>query len=458
MTPHVDGMMRELRAPGYEGLPGEIKSVAQRMGEVFRGSLDKEFASVTQAIATLFGGGPEASRLATVLPGTLLTLQYMSSMAFRVGLPFRNLFQPLITGSPFIGVKATMQGYNDAMRIIRKKNPLFESAYTGKVGLQEMKELGQWPEFVPVPMAGVIEDGAMAGGFIGSLHRWARRGLAMQAHTDKFNRMTMFFGAIRHAEEKLQIDLAGKKGWEWFAREADLNMFHVVDRDAWKVMYEKASTADGSWRELILNFAKRVSDESQYIYASFANPRIYHSSLVKMGFQYGVFPLNYLDNIKERGFFNSVAKTRYWRRLFGVHGSVLGVGTALGIPVGDWVFFNPLDYGGGPFLQFTSEMLNAKNGPEKGKAERMASVAGRMAIQIIPLAGLWRTDIKKSLKYLEGGHGLSAMMSMFRLADWPEEDYGLNTGLLGSGGSDLGGGSSLGSGGSSLGSGGSTLK
>jgi hypothetical protein len=418
--------LKELRG---RDLPDEVDNTVNRMGELFLGAMDMDFVSMVNFFARWGKDSPAAYRVAQNLPATILALQYSHSMAFRLGLPFRNLFQPIITASPIIGLPDVLKGYATAFKVLPDENKWFRWALgktQEKIGLDELRELGIWQDSLPVPMGQVLSDPLAASGWMGQVMRQNRWGLEGQRQTERLVRMTAFYGGIHHSTRALNEALRKNKGFEWFAKAADLNMFHKVDRARWKAMWDKATTGEGSWRELIVDFSRRVADDTQFTYASYANPRAFHHTLSKMCMQYGVWPTNYLDLIVEKGI-RGEARARFWRRLITTHGTLGAAGAAAGLKMDDWTFLEPLQYTGGPITQYVAAMITASAGPREDKLNRLAAVSMRYGMQLVPVGGLWKHDIRKALEYLAREDGTAALLSMFRLADWPDDQVDITT-------------------------------
>jgi hypothetical protein len=424
MVPEVKRIRDIMKDIPSEEIPVTSRKAITRMVELFDSTPDHDFLAfgelATDAIRRLPGlKGDTARTIGEQIPALMLSTQYFASMAFRLGLPLRNLFQPWITTAPFIGVRDTAAGWKLATALLKKDDKAFESLITGKVSEDVLKEWGILQEYLPVASGEVVSSLASAKGYINQVHKWTRKGLYMQAKTDKLNRLVSFYGSVNRSSRYLKKALDGKKDFEWFAAHADLNMFHETDRLRWKAMWEKAEQADGDWKELVMDVGKRVADESQYVYASYANPRIFHHVLTKMGFQYGVWPINYFNMITQRGIFNSAAKGRFWRRFIGTHGALTAAGVAAGVDMKDWAFFSPLNYTGGPYLQFGVNMLHALQGRPGGQTTRVKGVMGRMAKNFIP--GLWKIDAMKAAGYMDHGDPAGAIMAMFRLKPWYDD-------------------------------------
>jgi hypothetical protein len=424
MQPEIKRIKDLLKDTPSEEIPLTAKKSINRMIELFDSSPDHDFLAfgemATRAIRKMPGlRGDTAKTIGQQIPALMMSTQYFASMAFRLGLPLRNGFQPWITTAPFIGIRDTAAGYKLAVAHMSKNDKEFKHLITGKLGHDDLAELGMRQEYLPVASGEVITSLSSAKGYINQVHKWTRKGLYMQAKTDKFNRYVSFYGSVNRSSRYLKKALEGNKDFEWFAAHADLNMFHKTDRLRWKGMWDKAQTAEGNWKELVMDVGKRVADESQFVYASYANPRIFHHVLTKMGFQYGVWPVNYFNMLTQRGVFNSAAKKRFWFRWAATHGAIASAGTAAGVDMDDWAFFSPLQYTGGPYLQFAVNMLHALQGRPGGQAARVTDVMGRMSKNFIP--GLYKIDAVKAGQYMQHGDPAGAILAAFRLKPWYED-------------------------------------
>lgn len=117
-----------------------------------------------------------------------------------------------------------------------------------------------------------------------------------------------------------------------------------------KTFLQKIAQANPSeWRDISYKVAKELTELSDWNYRRGALPGIYQYGIGRLFGQYGTWPLNYIEYLRRLATKGSAKdKSIAMARITLAHGAALASAQAAGIDAGQWVFTQPMAYGGSP--------------------------------------------------------------------------------------------------------------
>jgi len=309
--------------------------------QAIQGGLEAVVDSINQGIEKVNGHLPDNLQIPSIdtPPGDLLQkyimMQYAGAMAARPGVLARAAMQTFITGFPLMGkylwkgmaksFEVAREGYAeaDAFKIAQKYGAFIE-----KAGLQEM-------------MAG--------GGDMGWEEHLADKALKIIQWAHNSSRLVSFWG---HSEKALDALYEHANDPEAFSRHSDL--WFMPEGMRAKYLKELPHIGVENYEDFSRRIGADLTGLTQWNYRKGANPGMYKWQLGRLFGQYGTWPLNYIEYARRfAGGADKTASMQALTRLVLAHGAILAAGSSVGIDTHDWVFLQPMAWGGGPMLQAT---------------------------------------------------------------------------------------------------------
>jgi len=326
------------------------------------------------------------SVLAKDFARVLFTVHTFSSMAWRPWAAIRNIVDIYRT-------LAAPYGTQYVAKAIQKvaKNP--------DVFIAKGRELGILLDMPPL-IHSIIDEANLAG-------RLTHRGLAAYGTSDALTRSV----AMATAQEIF------KEGFDKFKR-------GVLKRPEDLITYVKAYRFPDIEQAKIVELVKQgkylaardyysrlVVEDSLFAYEKIHNPRLYAGLMGRLLGQFGVYPVQYIQNVR-RGLTKGPLADRiaYASRLVASSTVLLGVFSALGIDASrDFTIWGPAQFGGGPVFNL---ILNAYRSMGEGYEAEIAR--GNLAYQAksLPLRTVKLNQVLDFLEYLDKGDGWAAWLSL----------------------------------------------
>ncbi len=144
--------------------------------------------------------------------------------------------------------------------------------------------------------------------------------------------------------------------------------------------------------------ARDLVDATQWDYSKGANPGIYKYQLGRLFGQYGMWPLNYIEYARKfvtamPGPHRSEA-IKGLTRFVAINGAVLAAGQGVGIDSAQWVFSQPMAYGGSPLFNAVINIPGSADFESYRGAESRRQVIQPIFPGMIPgsneVKGLWK--------------------------------------------------------------------
>jgi len=347
-------------------------------------------------------------------------MNYFTNLAWKVGVPLRNLLQTMQTSLPIVGAKDWLEGWRYGTAWWKDKAIQEEMVKRGVVR----------PGTVYAPLqelTGIIERGTEASASplqqkVGkAADLFFNRGTRWHANTDDFNRVVAYRAQYLRAKRFGEQYISGKIDWPTFLEKSKADMRDVPNggfiTELKKLMEPK--TADAVER-----VASRLGDEfqkaTQYVYERGNAPYAMQSTLGRFLFQYGTWPAWYAENLRNmlvRGSrSNRIAAVGRW---VGVQSAMFGAANAaFGVDATRWLFFSPLGYTGGPFAQMGLQAASTWNAMvDPSQNDPIARIQrGRLLNSIIkqtvPLPIGAATDTLRAIREWESGNVMEGMRRM----------------------------------------------
>jgi hypothetical protein len=278
-------------------------------------------------------------------------MNYFSNMAWKPGIVLRNLLQTLQTSLPIIGAKDTMTGWRFGLRWW--KDPKLQAEMVRRGVVQ--------PDAIYQPLQEVSQLFEGGGRFNQLLDTFFNKGTKWHANTDDFNRVVAYWGQYQRALRVGQEYVEKKIDWPTFLEKSRLDM-----RDAPNgpfVAELQKLMSEGKLEQAASRGAEEFAKATQFVYTRGNAPYVMQSTLGRFLLQYGTWPTWYAENLRNmlaRGSWKN--RTGALARWTGVQTAMFGVANAaFGVDASRWVFFSPLGYSGGPFMQLTMQGAQAFN-------------------------------------------------------------------------------------------------
>jgi hypothetical protein len=357
------GKMVNLKTPEGEFVLGSLQPYFKRHLELLRGRPDasqKVVEGVFGAVTDTFNAG--LAKVNKTLPASLqipeiklpedamrrwMLFSYAGSMGLRPMVPIRDSTQLLLTTYPLLGEKYLGVGLQKAFGVFK--------GYAQSDAWQIAEQYGALMH--ENPLHNLITSGYQSAADSGTLTKLADWMLKPLLISNNSNRLISFWG---HSEKALNAI-------QQFALHGDLKRF-TKDSGAWVLdsnlkdsfIKELQATTPDKWRDLSFRLGKELTDVSQWNYHRGASPGLYKYALGRLFGQYGTWPLNYVNYTKRlltQG--DAADRVATGARLASMHAAVLSTLESFGVDGGQWVFTQPMAYGGGPSFQTFSNLLQS---------------------------------------------------------------------------------------------------
>lgn len=304
-----------------------------------------------------------------------ISLSYASGLALRPMVPIRDALQYFITSFPIIGGKYTGIGMKEAFPAIREggdndwvQQAIQHGAIITKRNLKEMYGGGE-----PDP------TGA-ASGIVGNLKKpldWVEeKSMSMISTAHNANRLVTFAAGTRKAEDAIsdylehqnQRLLLRDSGLWFLPKGAQTKYVREIDALAQQGHAFTPSVSGpptGPYANISMRIGAELTKATQWNFQTGAQAGIYKYGIGRLFGQYGTFPLNYIEYARRMmvngGWSQGLGApgVQAMMRLVLAHGAVLSAGAAAGIDTSQWVFTNPMAYGGGPLLKTVTDIPEA---------------------------------------------------------------------------------------------------
>ncbi len=311
----------------------------------------------------------KAEKLALTVSETLLHSMYGGALGFRVGAAVRNFAQILITGYPYLGSRALIDGMMRALT---------------KAGREEAIRDRVLSEAFVAPRAGVWAP----------IEKLVQVSLTPYRVIDDFNRVAVYLGAKHKALR------AFSKGGsiEKMMRKSGADMLSDTDRQLVREYLEKKQ-----YQQAAIHLANEIQEITQFVYRAGAAPEILRNSYAGRVFgMFGTYPAQYIEWLRGLvGAGTSSARAIKLARAAAIHSLIVALGAMFGRDTSSWVFFGPGFYAGGPPLQAIIEISRLAGGTDYEK--RLARVRLiRLSTLLIPGSQAAR-DFAKAINEFDKG-------------------------------------------------------
>lgn len=266
-----------------------------------------------------------------------VSYSYAGALMARPMVPIRDGFQYFLTTFPILGAKYSARGFSRLMEIARTR---------GKAGSLDF-DAYRIPEKYGalIPERGLIEYEA---GAEVQLNKFVERGMKVLQWSNNSNRLAAFWGHAERIQDSLK-GLGKDVTFEDFAEKSGISYLNKLRRGEY--MSELHTLTPEHYDDFAYRAAKELVEVSQWNYSRGATPGIYKYALGKLFGQYGTWPLNYIEYARRIAMEGSPRqRVQTLSRLALAHYSILKSGDALGIDTAQWVFTQPMAYGGGPMF------------------------------------------------------------------------------------------------------------
>jgi hypothetical protein len=275
--------------------------------------------------------------------GRWILYSYAGGLALRPMVVVRDSMQLFLTTFPILGGKYMKRGFEKAFPATKEGIASDAWRIADQYGaLMKQSDLQNL-------YSGGYESLAAGGKMTSRVTNFAEWSLKWLQWSNNSNRLVTFWG---HSERNFDALAKNVPSQNKAGLIKDAGWQHLDDhlRDA---LVEEAMGADANkWRDLAHRAAKELTDISQWNYRRGASPGIYKYSMGRLFGQYGTWPLNYIEYARRLATKGDAAdKTAALTRLAIAHGAVLKTGEAFGVDTGQWVFTQPMAYGGSPLFQ-----------------------------------------------------------------------------------------------------------
>ena len=369
---------------GAKALQGTMKVVGESINDMIRATNAKTGLNLSEV------------KIPQDAVQRMISMTYAGALGFRPIVPLRDSLQLLVTTLPILGGKYTSYGIGRAFRkgadqsvwdiperygALMFENPIFnltgEASRVGKTGIERVAEMSLEP-----------------------LKR-----------ANNYNRLASFWGHSKKAKDAILDagdDVARfqeRSGVQWLDD-------HLIT----KYSDEFVGVRNGSSAEiddLSYRIARDMTDISQWNYNRGAAPGMYGYMVGRLFGQFGTWPMNYVDyarRLATKGTPKSRAKAMAMLAIS--HGVILKSTADMGIDASQWVFTQPLAFGGGPLA---TGMLNIMPAMDFAsfRGEEARRELGRLPMMAVPggleAYNIWRAftqEDKNTWMMLMGFHEL----------------------------------------------------
>lgn len=286
--------------------------------------------------------------------GRWILFSYAGSLGLRPMVPLRDGMQLFLTTYPLLGGKYLGVGLKKSFAVAAERDAAEAWQIADKYGaLMKHSDLQNL-------YSGGYEEMAAGSKTMQRLTKASEAMLKPLQWSNNSNRLISFWGHAEKAFDALREELP--KGLTPEVEKVvtkKTGMIWMDDLLKEKYMEEvrKVATDPSKWRDLSYRMSKDLVDLSQWNYRRGASPGLYRYALGRLFGQYGTWPLNYIEfarRLVTKG--DAGDKAAAITRLAVMHGAMLSAGEQLGIDTGQWVFTQPMAYGGSPIYQAVSNV------------------------------------------------------------------------------------------------------
>lgn len=324
-----DRVIGELRTPLERHL-NYVKGMPDYTTTIINSSLNHAAELINSGITQVNKGLPSRFQIEPIETGgqdllsKWILFSYAGAIGLRPALAIRSALQMFITGYPILGGRYLGRGI---AKVFEGKASEMYQAADAAGWLLRQRDYGN------------LYSGE--GGVAQGMAKVAQHSLAPIMWSHNAARLVVGYG---HMEKFLDaMRFVGDEAL--FLKKSNLDWLPKFKQDNY--LKEVASGADSV--HLARRVAKDLVDISQWNYRRGASPGIYEYGLGRLFGQFGQWPLNYIEYARKLATHSDKGEQlAAITRLALAHGAVLSAGNAAGVDTAQWVFTQPMAYGGGP--------------------------------------------------------------------------------------------------------------
>jgi len=349
----MDFFARDRIVPGdvlniFHGYMDEVRYVP----DTLQIALARSFNKVTQK---LVGKELTTENSFSVVPA-FLEMNYYSNMAWNTGTAIRNFMQPWMTTYPIMGEKWAWKGYETAAKAMRDPKIL---DYYAKLGVitRDVEPMAA------SSIRGAMRKAGAAGGRPG--HEpldWMRdHAWTMFRSAENVNRIMSYDAMVQRAGHYGKMFASGKIKFKDFHELSKLDW--MDDLDGPITLQVRAMMEGGQAEKAIHLMGLQFVRKTQFVYRRGNAPYAMMGTMGHLLGQYGTWPAWYASYMSDM-FFRGSAKNRIaaLTRWTGANAAVMvGGSQVFGVEMGNWAFFSPFGYTGGPVVDIAR---NLKSGAD----------------------------------------------------------------------------------------------
>lgn len=323
--------------------------------------------------------------------GRWILFSYAGGLGLRPMVPIRDTLQIMLTTYPMLGGKYLRVGMERAFPALKEgaESTPYKTAeqYGALMRYSDLSNL----------YSGGYESLQAGGKVTTALTGASEKMLKPLQWSNNSNRLVAFWG---HAERTL--DALNK----WGSRLTpdteskllkDAGMVWLDDSLKNQFLTEIRTAPASSYRDISFRVAKELVDVSQWNYRRGASPGVYEYALGRLFGQYGTWPLNYIEYARRLATKGDAGdRAQALARLVLAHGAVLSAGEAMAIDTAQWVFTQPMAYGGSPIFQAVSAIPESTDFETYRGAEARRSIIRPVFPMMFP-GGLAAERIYKAI-------------------------------------------------------------
>jgi len=332
-----------IEGDGYITLLNGYKDAVTHPQNVFHTS------SVTKSLNGMAKKLGMQGESATAFVDMMISLPYMSSMAFRPWLVFRNLFQvytilPLRTGNIYTPVKATVQFMKNPKAVLKE---MLDEGVITKLSSSQPQE---YMEMMKGQIAGTK----------GPVRRFYEAALELGLHpygqSDDWTRAISYLASKDMFNKGLKKGMQGGKLMEGAFMKASRSdgLMPPVQEEVLRYMRE------GNLRAAETTMARANIDATMFDYTAMNKPLGASGTLGHLFYQFGTYSINYTQSLA-----TNLAHGSMGNKISGFVAMAAGMAIvsqamkAAGVENSEFLGYNSVLFNGGPFFQMTVDALGS---------------------------------------------------------------------------------------------------
>ena len=329
------------------------------------------------------------------LQNTLLSLNYMTNMAFRPYNAVRNSMQIFSTAAPMV----------DNYYVIKALKWLSKAPDSYMQNLYHIGILQDRP-----PIVNDIVNQGKFGRLVEHSMRWFK-------NADEYTRAVTYRAAEMKFEDQVAKYTKGIIDANEFARLAGLTRLKDnVKEQAMQLLLKKDTESINAAKAI---FASTMEHDTMFVYRASNSPGYAHSTIGKFFGQYGTYSAGFREMVWNGFQTGTMADKLHFAGTLAInHATMWAVLTGLGVKASNILPWNQMSFGGGPYFNTFTQLLNLTN--SGASKESVIKQASGMLLRLVP-GSLHYYYLQQAIKHLEHGDLWKMMLSLTTAPTTPDQ-------------------------------------